>query len=210
MINIKFLIFLMLSAFIFTSCVSTYDKYSNKVTRYFKDKPKNNNLSFDDIAYDLVTPICDKIEDNSNIYITDFVNESNLKNKSQLGFLLSNQTKVNVQKSYCTNNVTIQDLQLAKNLKISKNGSRILTRDVNNIKNLKLKDDKKILTGSYILTENQIIVFLKLMNLKNGNIIISSTTSRQIDDELKSLEGVITNKEKKSKEELKIYKPMHL
>jgi len=78
------------------------------------------------------------------------------------------------------------------------------------MKNVNIKDDKQILIGSYILTQNQMIVFLKLVNLNNGDIIASSSVSREIDDEIKSLEGLITNKQIRQNDEVKIYSPMHL
>jgi len=171
---------------------------------------KSDSINFDNIAKDLARPICRKINTNTTLYISDFVNESNLKNKSRLGFLLSNQIKVNILSPYCPKNIYIQDLQLAKTFKISKNGSRILSRNIKELKNTVLLDDKQILIGSYILSNKQIIIFLKLVNLKYGTIIASSTTSRPITDEIRELEGIQTNKELNKKEEVNIYKPMHL
>jgi len=195
--NIKQISYILLLLFLFTSC--------SNVKKYFITP--ETTVNFNDITYDLTSKLCNKIKKEEFIYITDFVNEENLKNKSKLGFLLANQTKVNLQSNGCAPHVLIQDLQLANSLKISSNGSRILTRDVNELKVLNIKEDKKILTGSYIMTSNQIILFLKLINLENGTTIASTTTRRLLNDEFKSLEGIKTSKEENKNN---IYKPFHL
>jgi len=194
--------------FIFTSCSSIYTKYSKKIKSYFSSSNSSDYLI---ITRELTENLCEKINQDSVIYITDYVDEENLKNKSKLGFLLASQTKVNVLNEDCTSNVKIQDLQLAKNLKISKNGSRILSRDINEMKVKNLQDDKQILVGSYILTQNEIIFFLKLMNLKTGNIIASTTTSRVLSEEFRNLQNIKTRKKKEEEQkEKQIYTPLHL
>jgi len=194
--------------FIFTSCSSIYTKYSKKIKSYFSSSNSSDYLI---ITRELTENLCEKINQDSVIYITDYVDEENLKNKSKLGFLLASQTKVNVLNEDCTSNVKVQDLQLAKNLKISKNGSRILSRDINEMKVKNLQDDKQILVGSYILTQNEIIFFLKLMNLKTGNIIASTTTSRVLSEEFRNLQNIKTRKKKEEEQkEKQIYTPLHL
>jgi hypothetical protein len=170
----------------------------------------SKETNFNSITYNLVSKICNKIQNENLIYITDFVNESDLKNHSKLGFILANQTKVNIQNRNCAPNILIQDLQLSNSLKISKHGSRILSRNIDDLKINNIKDDKKILTGSYLITNTQIILFLKLMNLNDGTIISSTTTSRTINDEFKSLEGIKTSKDEKEENKNNIYRPFHL
>lgn len=204
--NLYLLIFTLI---IFTSCSNKYTIYTKNLTSFFSSNGKT--IDFFDITNNLVVPLCEKLDNNTILYITDYVNEQNLKNKSQLGFLLANQTKVNILSQECSSNIQIQDLQLSKSLKISTNGSRILTRDINELKNKSLDDDKQILIGSYLITKEQIIFFLKLVDLQNGNIIATTSTSKLLNDEFKSLEGIKTNQElKQEQEQSKIYKPMHL
>jgi len=178
---------------IFASCVNLNENIinSNKVS----------SIDFKKISDDLINPICKDIKKDSIIYITDFVNETSLKNNSQLGFLLSNQSKVSVLANTCTTTVKIQDLQLAKQLKIGKNGSRILTREIEELKTNNLNEDKQIIVGSYIITQNQIILFVKLINLKTGDIIATTSTSRDINDEYRVLEGMQTDVYIKDKED---------
>jgi hypothetical protein len=133
---------------------------------------------------------CEKINSNTTLYVTDFVNESNLDNKSELGFLLSNELKVNILRSSCTKNVTIKTFNLGSSLKIGQNGAKILTRDLQQLKTQHLEDDKQMAVGSYIITNKQLILFLKLINLHNGDTIISSTSSSLLTSEIKDLEGM--------------------
>ncbi len=171
----------------FSSCISYNSLFSKK------EVPKHTN--FKEIVGELIQPICKNIDENSILYITDFVNESNLKNNSHLGFLLANETKVSILNKNCTTNIKIQDLQLSKEFKIGQNGSRILTRDANLMKINNIKDDSQIVVGSYMLTKQQIIIFLKLMDLQNGNIISINSITKNLNDEFISLEGLKTKKE---------------
>jgi hypothetical protein len=203
---IKFLFLITISIF-FISCANV-PTYTSKVKKYFVNP--STTIDFKDITYDLTSKLCSKLKNEDIIYITDFVNEENLKNKSKLGFLLANQTKVNIQDEQCVPNILIQDLQLANAMKVSYNGSRILSRDIDEIKVKTIDEEKKILTGSYIITTNQIILFLKLVNLNDGTTIASTTTTRILNDEFKQLEGLKTSKEVKKENKNHIYKPLHL
>jgi hypothetical protein len=192
----------------FISCSTNYKTYTKTVGSYFYTNEKT--IDFLQITDDLTTPICEKLNKETILYISDYVNEKDLKNRSQLGFLLSNQTKVNVLDDSCSQKIQIQDLQLAKSLKIGVNGSRILTRDIKDIKNTNLQDDKQMLVGSYLFTNNQIFFFLKLIDLSTGNIISNTSTSRLVNDEFKSLEGIKTTTEVIEQNKQSIYTPMHL
>jgi len=205
--KIKQLFIISLLSFFFISC-GNFPNYTSKISKYFSNP--ETTIDFKDIAYDLTTNLCDNIKKEELIYITDFVNEENLKNHSKLGFLLSNQTKVNIQDKQCAPKILIQDMQLSSFVKLGKNGSRILSRNLKDLKVKNIKEDKKILTGSYLITSNQIILFLKLINLSDGTIIANTTTTRLLNDEFKQLEGLKTSKEVKKENVNNIYKPFHL
>jgi len=205
--KIKQLSIIILLSIFFTSC-GNFPNYTSKISKYFSNP--ETTIDFKDIAYDLTNNLCDNIKKEELIYITDFVNEENLKNHSKLGFLLANQTKVNIQDKQCAPKILIQDMQLSSFVKLGKNGSRILSRNLKDLKVKNIKEDKKILTGSYLITSNQIILFLKLVNLTDGTIIANTTTTRLLNDEFKQLEGLKTSKEVKKENVNNIYKPFHL
>ena len=177
MIKIFLLAFTLL---FFTSC-------SNSLSSLYSS---DNSINFSNFTNSLTKNICHKIEDNSVVFITDFVNESNLQNKSQLGFLLSNELKVNILNPNCTNNIAIKELQIAKHIKIGDNGTRILTRQSDELKASSVLDDNLALVGTYIITQKQIIIFLKLIDLNTSQTISSSSATRKITQEIKSLEGI--------------------
>ena len=176
------------------------------VIKIFKKKGDHTKATnFNTLTKKLTTySFCSKIKENNTLYITDFVNESNLENRSQLGFLLSNHLKVNILKDGCTKNVTIKTFNLANNLKIGKNGSKILSRELKELKVQNLEDDKQIIVGTYIITKKQLILFIKLIDLKSGNTVASESKATYITNEIKELEGINTNNDPI------IYTPFHL
>jgi len=173
-----------------------------------KQKYSDSPIDFNGVASKLTSnSFCQKINQNTTLYVTDFVNESNLENKSELGFLLANALKVNILKQNCTKNVSLKTFNLGKNLKIGQNGVKILTRDFKNLQTLDIEDDKQIVVGTYVITKQQIILFVKLINLKEGNTIGSNTYSLQMTNEIRELEGI---EEDDSSAIPKIKQPFHL
>jgi hypothetical protein len=181
---------------VFNGCVPLPFKKADNTNKTTNFKVLTNKLA--------AFKVCREIDRDSTIYLTDFVNEKDLNNRSQLGFLLSNNLKVSVMRRSCTKNVDIKSFELAQNLKINQSGTKILTRDVNKMKTKSIEDDKKILVGSYIFTQKQLVLFLKLIHLNTGNIISTNTISTPITNEIKDLEGIETNVEPI------IYTPFHL
>jgi len=188
----KIKLFILISTLVFAGCSLKNGSIQNIPT------------SFSNITKELSLNMCENINENSNIYITDFVNQVNLKNKSQLGFLLSSELKVNILNKDCQNNISVKTLDLAKSLTIGKRGSHILTRNFKNLKEKNLEEDKKIIIGTYMITNNQLIVFVKLVDFKTSNTIASSSISTPLTNEIKQLEGIETNSYPH------IYKPLHL
>jgi hypothetical protein len=176
-------------------------------TSFFNPINANSSTKFSDLTEHLSENTCDNLNTNSTLYITDFVNESNLKNISQLGFLLSNELKVNILSDNCDKHISLKTLELAKSLSIGKQGSRIFTRNLKNLKNTNLDDNKQILVGTYIITKKQLILFTKLINLKDGNTISSSSISTLLTSEIKELDGIDSTFD--SSEPI-IYRNLHL
>ncbi len=185
------------------------DFYLNNI--YLDNEEKNydaiynkKKTNFFALTHYLIEPICQKIESNKILYVTDFVNESNFSNKSQLGFLLSNNLKVNVLDNYCKKDIEIKSFELAENLKIGGDGSKILSRKLMELRIKNLDDCNQILVGTYIFTKKQVIFYLKLINLESGNIVSSNYIATPLTFELEELEGM-HNSAKPF-----IFKPLHL
>jgi hypothetical protein len=180
-LHILFIPFLIV--FFFTSCSQKYGEREQTIYNYKKH-------DFFRLTDSLVKPICNEIKPHKILYITDFVNESNLNNHSQLGFLLSNNLKVSVLKDNCTNHNVIKSFELAQNIKIGGDGSKVLSRKLQELATQNIDKSNQILVGSYIFTQKQVIFYLKLINLKSGNIIASNYIQTPLTLELETLEGI--------------------
>lgn len=153
----------------------------------------------------LGSKICKKIKKDSNLYVTDFVNQGDLENKSQLGFVLSDALKVNLLNSGCVRKNSIKTFNLAKYPTINQNGIKMLTRELKKMKTKSIQDDKQILIGTYTITSKQLLLFLKLVSLETGDTIASSSTTTYITNEILELEGLPTKES-----DPYIEKPFHL
>ncbi|MEA3554663.1 MAG: FlgO family outer membrane protein [Campylobacterota bacterium] len=115
------------------------------------------------------------------LYITDFVNLKELENHSELGFMLTDELKTHVTQKF---NIPIHEIEFTKYLKIGKNGTKLLSRKSNEIKNKKINSNTYGLIGTYAFTQRQLILYLKLVNLNNGVIIKSATQRTTLTDEI--------------------------
>ncbi len=127
-----------------------------------------------------ITPLKDEV-----VLVSDFVNLNNLKNKSNLGFLLSDHLK----NELLNNNIIVQQVELGKDFQYGKHGFNLLTRNQNDI-NKKYIDSTYAFVGTYTLTTQNLIVFLKVIDIKTGNILSSATAKTSMDEEIENLEGL--------------------
>jgi len=182
-------IFVIFSIFLFSGCVlKKADNDSYKFTFLHSTGVTNFSSLTKNLLKDLCPTILDikaKKQTISPLYITDFVNLDSLDNKSQLGFLLSDELKTNVTQD-C--NWPIYQVEFTKYLKLGDNGTKILSRDTSEIKNKRLNQNTYALVGTYSVTQRQLIVYLKLINLKNGVIIKAATKRITLTDEIIKLE----------------------
>ncbi|MDY0326635.1 MAG: FlgO family outer membrane protein [Arcobacteraceae bacterium] len=150
--------------------------------------------NFDKISYNMVTQICKNIiqEDlGKDFYVVDFVNIENLENKSQLGFILSNHLKSNFFK-VCSD-LTIKEIELGKNIKLGRNGSKILTRELDELKSKVVEENSNIVIGTYAITTDRLMIFLKVIDLETGIIKSSTSTATPLTAEILGLEGYETS-----------------
>jgi hypothetical protein len=199
--NMKNYILFSIIIAIFTSCSS-------------KSTILDRKTNFQSITNQLVHPLCKDIYPHQVLYVTDFVNETNLQNKSKLGFLLSNNLKVSILNRTCTKSNVIKSFELADNLKMGAEGTRMFTRKLPEAATKNINHNNQMFVGTYLLTSKQIILYLKLINLDTKNIISSNTKSITITDEILDLEGLKTSidikKKQKEESENSIYRPLHL
>jgi TolB-like protein len=117
------------------------------------------------------------------VLVSDFVNLDNLRNHSKLGFLLSDTLK----NSLLSKNILVREVELGKDFQIGKRGFNLLTRNSNKINN-EVIDENFAVVGTYSVTTKRLYVFIKLIDIRSGAILSSSSASTLMDDEILDLE----------------------
>jgi hypothetical protein len=177
-----FNIFLLLSAiFLLNGCIP-------KANIPFLDIDESTD--FKKATKELVSDMHDEItliipRSNNLIYVSDFVNIKNLKVTSQLGLFLASEIKSHVTTHF---NVKIKEIEYSKYFKIDNSGTKILSRDIDDLNGLSSKKTF-ILAGSYALTSRQLMMYLKLIDMKTGELLQSTSTSIPLNSEIIDLEN---------------------
>ncbi|MFY4785884.1 FlgO family outer membrane protein [Aliarcobacter butzleri] len=137
---------------------------------------------------DMVDKSASKIKGNVRlgevVLVSDFVNLDNLQNRSQLGFLLSNILKDKISSL----NIIIREIELGKEFEFGPSGFNLLTREYGKILSNQVKS-RYALVGTYSISNKSLNLFIKLIDINSGNILTSSFSRTDIDDEIINLEG---------------------
>jgi len=184
---LRLILISMFLAFFLTSC-------SQIVKDMAKTSPVNHkNLTGSNNFYSLVNNLVEKqslklknnIPSHEVVLVSDFVNLDKLKNRSKLGFLLSEHLK----NSLSNRSIIVREVELAQDFQYGKHGFNVLTRKQEDIKK-KFIDSNYAIVGTYTITTESLIVFIKLIDISNGNILSSASGRTIIDDEILELERV--------------------
>ncbi len=175
------LIFILLN---FQGCVIEHQNYykfkyllSTEITD-FKTPIEKLLVKMSDKLINIRPYVIDK-----HIYVTDFMNVKNLDLTSQLGLFLSTEVKSSVAHIY---GFKIKELEYMKYFKIDESGTKLLSRDLKDISNNFEKT--YALVGTYAVTQRQLILYLKLIEMKSGNILSTTSESIEITDEIIEME----------------------
>lgn len=117
------------------------------------------------------------------VLVSDFVNLDKLKNRSKLGFLLSEHLK----NALSNRSIIVREVELAQNFQYGEMGFNLLSREQEDI-NKKYIDNKYAFVGTYSITTESLIVFMKLIDITNGNILSSASSETLVDKEILELE----------------------
>ena len=142
---------------------------------------------------DSATKIKKNVSPNEVVLVSDFVNLDKLKNKSQLGFLLSSMLKDRL----VSLNIIVKEVEFGKEFEFGKTGLNVLTRDKDKILSDKIKS-RYAVVGTYSLTNKSLNLFVQLIDINTGNILSSSYEKTQIDEEILELEGNNPTSDKKT------------
>jgi len=175
--------------FLFTGCSVVNSSEESFKFKYFQS---TGVTDFNMLTHNLLNDLSDTIltikskkRNISPLYVTDFVNVQDLENRSQLGFILSDELKTNITQDL---NWPIYQIEFSKYLKVGKSGTKILSREISDLKYKNMDDNTYALVGTYAITQRQLLIYLKLINLKNGVILRSATKRLTLTEEIKNLE----------------------
>ena len=159
----------------------------------YKD-PASKNTNFDSMINDMVKKSAIKIKKNvaydEVVLVSDFVNLDNLKNRSQLGFLLSNLLKDRLSSL----DVIVKEIELGKEFEFGPSGFNLLTREKNRILSDNVKS-RYAVVGTYSISNKSLNLFIKLIDINSGNILSSSFARTDLDSEILDLEGISQNRD---------------
>ena len=159
----------------------------------YKD-PVSKNTNFDSMINDMVKKSAIKIKKNvaydEVVLVSDFVNLDNLKNRSQLGFLLSNLLKDRLSSL----DVIVKEIELGKEFEFGPSGFNLLSREKNRILSDNVKS-RYAVVGTYSISNKSLNLFIKLIDINSGNILSSSFARTDLDSEILDLEGISQNRD---------------
>jgi len=200
-------LYIVLVFFFSLSGCSVVNEYEDSFK--FKYLHSTSVTDFNEVVGELLEQLCPAIQELTKdtqkpFYVVDFVNLQDLENHSELGFMLSDELKTLVTQK-C--NRPVYSIEYAKYLKIGANGTKLLSRDINELNRTKINRNTYALVGTYAMTQRQLILYLKLVNLRTGIIHKAATQQTTLTDE-------IIHFEKKPKQNRlnsnTIYEPMSL
>lgn len=174
-ITFKNLFLLLFSTFLLSACS-------------FHKIPISGQNDFDSLVSKLVDESAKKIKKNialdDIVLVSDFVNLDKLKNRSQLGFLLSDILKDRL----VSLNILVREVEFAKEFELGKTGFNVLIRDKNKILSNEVTNARYAVVGTYSITSRSLNVFIKLIDIQTGTIHASSYERTDIDEEILGLE----------------------
>lgn len=155
--------------------------------------PINRSNNFQSLISKIVDDSAIKIKRHTGlgevVLVSDFVNLDKLKNKSQLGFLLSSMLKNKLSSL----NIIVKEIELGKEFELGSTGFNLLTREQEKILSKTVQSNYAVV-GTYSITSKTLNVFIRLIDVKTGNILASSYGRTDIDDEILGLEGLLEKK----------------
>ncbi|MEA3553399.1 MAG: FlgO family outer membrane protein [Campylobacterota bacterium] len=185
---------LILTVVLYSGCSVPEFKYNHEIKSTNYDSiistllKKSSNQIFPNIKRDEI------------LLVSNFADNFTLKSDTKLSFVLTDLLKNKLVSKY---NYTIREIELSKNFRFGQEGFKVLTRDVKSINN-SVNRARYAIVGTYTITKNQLILFMKMIDIKNGNVLASSSHSVDLTQEITHLnESVII-------EDSNIYQPIVL
>ena len=156
--------------FFISGCVSTksitYPKVDLTKSGFHSKKVESIYIDYGILADQSVKSIFKKLKTPEKILVTDFVDITSLNNYTRLGYVLSNNIKNSIINNY---DIDVIEAEVSRYFKISGNGIKVLSRDVEKLRSTNF-NVRYAVVGTYTYSTNELIVFVKLIDLKTGII----------------------------------------
>jgi len=110
------------------------------------------------------------------VVVTTFVNLDNMKETSGLGRLIAE----NIIHELQVRGWKVFDIRLAKDIVIKPQGEFSITRDIRNLRNY--YNVNAVITGTYAITSNVVIVNARVIDVKTGIVISSGQVAFPIEE----------------------------
>ena len=160
---------------LFTSCSIPSMRYDAELM----------NTNYDKIISTLLKKASYQIFPNMTVdevlIVPNFAETTTLKSNTRLSFILSDLLKNKLVSKY---SYTVREIELSKNFRFGEEGFKVLTRNSDNINDTVI-DTRYAVVGTYTITKNQLLLFLKFINIRNGLILASSSYSTNLTQEIK-------------------------
>ncbi len=163
----SFLIALGLGVALLSGCTNSSLTYS-KITTNSKTYRTQNDvfINYNAFADDATRSVFEEKKVPNKIIVTDFVDVTSLDNHTKLGYVLSNSIKNSIINNY---KAKVIEAEVSKYFKISDNGLKILSRDIDKLRSTNF-NVQYAMVGTYTHSDNELIIFVKLIDLKTGII----------------------------------------
>lgn len=150
----------------------------------YKSKIEFDKTDYGQIISSLLKKASNQMFPNMNkeeiLLVSNFSEVVSMNSDTRLSFLLTDILKTKLVANY---SYTIREVQLAKTFKLGKDGFKVLTRDGDEINN-RIKKARYAIVGTYTLTKNQLILFLKMINIRDGSVLAASSHSVELTQEI--------------------------
>jgi len=188
------LLSLILITILFTACSIPDLRYNHEL----------KNTNYDEIVSNLLQKasyqIFPNMERDEILIVPNFAETTTLKSNTRLSFILSDILKNKLVSKY---SYTVREIELSKNFRFGEEGFKVLTRNSKNINNT-IINSRYAVVGTYTVTKNQLLLFLRFINIRDGLILASSSYSADLTQEITESNKIVIQKKPV------IYQPMTL
>jgi len=188
------LLSLILITILFTACSIPDLRYNHEL----------KNTNYDEIVSNLLQKasyqIFPNMERDEILIVPNFAETTTLKSNTRLSFILSDILKNKLVSKY---SYTVREIELSKNFRFGEEGFKVLTRNSKNINNT-IINSRYAVVGTYTVTKNQLLLFLRFINIRDGLILASSSYSTDLTQEITESNKIVIQKKPV------IYQPMTL